>query len=182
MAASKYVIWSNHDLDFDDWKDDLMAEYPDKSESELYDLMHEINATYLDDERRTLDIQLDETIIMIADVGRWNGRFPGYRIIRSGNIKDCLDISLDYATFYVDERGDLRCDAYHHDGVNHYLYRMYKNDASEARREVFENKILEGTATKQDVRRLTSRLGDAIGAVYGWPRFKGNIPVLQKER
>ena len=29
----RHVIWSNYDLDFDDWKDDLAEEYPDASPS-----------------------------------------------------------------------------------------------------------------------------------------------------
>ena len=36
MSAENHVIWSNYDLDLDDWRDDLQAEYPEKSEDELY--------------------------------------------------------------------------------------------------------------------------------------------------
>ena len=32
MSAENHVIWSNYDLDLDDWRDDLQAEYPEKSE------------------------------------------------------------------------------------------------------------------------------------------------------
>ena len=32
----KHIIWSNINLDLDDWKDDLKEEYPDKSDDELY--------------------------------------------------------------------------------------------------------------------------------------------------
>lgn len=28
MAKTKHVIWSNLDLDLDDWRDDLLEEYP----------------------------------------------------------------------------------------------------------------------------------------------------------
>ena len=37
--------------------------------------------------------------------------------------------------------------------------------------EAIENlkaKILDGTATRADITRLTKRLGDDIGKVYGW--------------
>ena len=102
MSAENHVIWSNYDLDLDDWRDDLQAEYPEKSEDELYALMTEINDGYLDDARANLDLQQPCEIILIADIGRWNGRFPGYQEIKSGNIKDCLHTSMDYATFYVD--------------------------------------------------------------------------------
>ena len=91
MNAQRHIILSNHELDYEDWKDDLEKEYPDLSDDERYSLMYEINDGYLDDERVNLDIQLDTPILMIADLGRWNGRFPGYGEIKSGNIKDCLE-------------------------------------------------------------------------------------------
>ena len=43
----KHIIWSNYDLDYDDWKDDLEADYPDLSEQERIALMYEINCDYL---------------------------------------------------------------------------------------------------------------------------------------
>ena len=51
-------------------------------------------------------------------LGRWNGRFSGCREIASGNIADCLYTDMDYATWYVDKNGDLRCDAVHHDVIS----------------------------------------------------------------
>lgn len=168
VSTENHVIWSNQNLDLDDWRDVLLEQFPGKSEDELYVLMCEANDIQLADERMNLNIQMPNTILMIADVGRWNGRFPGYQEIKSGNIRDCLHTSLDYATFYVDKLGDLRCDAVHHDGTNHYLYRTYKRGVSDAQIERLQEKILDGTATRRDITRITTRLGDAIGKVYGW--------------
>lgn len=168
MTAENHVIWSNYNLDLDDWRDDLLEEYPDKSEDELYALMYEHNDLQLDDERVNLNIQMPGSILMIADIGRWNGRFSGYQEIKSGNIKDCLYTNMDYATFYVDKLGDLRCEAIHHDGTNHYLYRVYKRGVRESQIERLQEKILEGTATRRDITQITNRLGDAIGKAYGW--------------
>lgn len=58
VKGKRFVIWSNYDLDYDDWKDDLLDEYPELSERERMELMYEINGDYLDDERNNLDIQL----------------------------------------------------------------------------------------------------------------------------
>lgn len=55
MTKDKYVLWSDIDLDFDDWKDDLQAEYPEMSENELLAVMYKINADHLGDERMNLD-------------------------------------------------------------------------------------------------------------------------------
>ena len=125
MSEDRHIIWSNFYLDYDDWKDDLEADYPDLSEQERIALMYEINGDYLDDERMNLNVQLSAPILVIGDLGLWHGRRMGYKEIASGKISDCLYIDTDYATWYVDRLGDLRCDAIHHDGTNHYLYRTY---------------------------------------------------------
>ena len=137
--------------------------------------------TFQDDERMNLDIQLDTSILLIADLGRWNGRFPGYGEIKSGNIKDCLESEMDDLTWYVDHLGDLRCDAIHHDGTNHYLYRCYKPGIRETQIDLLKEKILAGTATRSDITRVTRRLGDEIAKVYGFSIPRTRQPV-SKER
>lgn len=167
MSKDRYVLWSDINLDFEDWKDDLQAEYPDESESSLIERMYETNAEYINDERANLDVQLSQPIIIIGDLGRWNGRVSGYKMIDSGNIKDCLYTDCDYAEWYVDKRGDLRCEAVHHDGTNYYLYRVFKDGVSRAQIENLQNKIYFGKATRADITRVTKRLGDEINKVYG---------------
>ncbi len=164
----RHVIWSNYDLDFDDWKDDLAEEYPDTSQSVLEDLMYERNGEYLDDERTNLNIQLNEPILVIANLGLWNGRRMAYKEIPSGNIRDCLYSDYDYTTWYVDRNGDFRCEDIHHDGTNHYLYRAYKDGVTEAQKDRLKEKLYSGTATRADITRVTKRLGDEISKVYGW--------------
>ena len=90
MTDQKHLIWSDLDLDYEDWRADLEAEYPELSEYERMALMHEINGHYLDDERANLNIQLDQPILIIADLGLWTGRHMSYKEIASGNIRDCL--------------------------------------------------------------------------------------------
>ena len=65
--------------------------------------------------------------------------------------------------------GDLRCDAIHHDGTNHYLYRAYKDGVSETQIDNLKEKIYRGTATRADITRITRRLGDEIAKVHGFP-------------
>ena len=48
MKEERHVIWSNYGLDYEDWRDDLEADYPDLSEDERISLMYEINGDYLD--------------------------------------------------------------------------------------------------------------------------------------
>ena len=178
LASDRHIIWSDVSLDPDDWRDgykDFLEinglDDDPNNEDKLYQWMVETNADYLDDERVNLNIQLSQPIIVIGDLGRWNGRVMGYKMIDSGNIKDCLYSDTDFTEWYVDKYGDLRADAVHHDGTNHYLYRVFKNSVTPEQAERLQDKIYMGKATRADITRVTRRLGDEIAAVYGW-----NIP------
>lgn len=171
----RHIIWSNQNLDVDDWREDykefLEANELDddpNDEQALYEWMEETNYDYLSDERVNLNVQLSQPIIVIGDIGRWNGRVMGYKMIDSGNIKDCLYSDTDMTEWYVDRYGDLRADAVHHDGTNHYLYRVFKDTASPEQIERLQEKIYYGKATRADITRVTKRLGDEIAAVYGF--------------
>ena len=132
----RHIIWSDISLDLDDWRESLEELYPGYSDDELYDIMVKSNAENLYDERVNLNIQLSQPIIVIGDLGRWNGRVSGYKMIDSGNIKDCLYSDTDYTEWYVDKYGDLRADAVHHDGTNHYLYRVFKDGVTDMQIEI----------------------------------------------
>ena len=170
----RHIIWSNQNLDVDDWREDykefLEANELDDNpndEQALHEWMEETNYDYLSDERVNLNVQLSQPIIVIGDIGRWNGRVMGYKDIPSGNIRDCL---------YADKYGDLRAEATHHDGTNHYLYRVFKDGVSETQMENLRDKIYHGKATRDDITRLTRRLGDEIAAVYGFDIPKQRTP------
>lgn len=183
-TIDRHIIWSNVNLDLDDWRDDMKEQLlengyaPDEiTEDRLYEEMLDTNYSYLDDERINLNIQEAQPIIVIADLGRWNGRFQGYKMIESGNIRDCLYSDTDYTEWYVDKLGDLRADAIHHDGTNHYLYRAFKDNATPEQIKRLQDKIYSRIATRSDITRVTKRLGDDIGKVYGW-----NFPKQNKSR
>ena len=174
-TTDRHIIWSDMNLNLDDWresyKDFLEINEIDgnpNDEHKLYEYMVETNGEYLSDERANLNVQLSQPIIVIGDIGRWNGRVMGYKMIDSGNIKDCLYSDTDMTEWYVDKYGDFRADAVHHDGTNHYLYRVFKDNASTEQIERLQEKIYCGRATRADITRVTRRLGDEIAAVYGF--------------
>ena len=84
----RHVVWSNENLDLEDWRESLEELYPGYSDDELYEIMCDSNAENLCDERVNLNIQLSQPILVVADLGLWNGRRMGYKEIESGNIRD----------------------------------------------------------------------------------------------
>ena len=184
--SDRHIIWSNMNLEADDWRDSY-KEYLEingldddpNDENKLYEYMVEANDDYLSDERRNLDIQFSQPIIVIGDLGRWNGRVTGYKMIDSGNITNCLYSDTDYTEWYVDKYGDLRANAVHHDGTNHYLYRVFKDGVTDTQIENLQDKIYNGKATRADITRVTKRLGDEIAEVYGFPIPKQRQPNEQ---
>lgn len=183
----RHIVWSDQNLDIEDWREDY-KEYLEANnldldpndENAIYEWMVETNGEYLSDERVNLNIQLSQPIIVIGDLGRWNGRVMGYKMIDSGNIKDCLYSDTDFTEWYVDKYGDFRADAIHHDGTNHYLYRVFKDGVTESQIERLQDKIYMGKATRADITRVTKRLGDEIGRVYGWD-FPKNRTAIERE-
>ena len=159
MKDSRHIIWTDY-LDYDDWKEDLEAQYPELSANERMNLMYEINGTYFQDEKTNLDIQLSRPILVVGDLGLWHGRRMGYKEIESGNISDCLytERDIDNATWFVDKNGDFRCEAIHHDGTNHYLPRL------QGRR--FRN------ANRQSERKDIPRYGDPCGHYKNNPQAR----------
>lgn len=170
-----FIIWSDENLDLEDWRDDLLEEAKSNdedpaalTESQLYDRMVERNSEQLYDERANLNIDLGEPILVIADLGLWHGRCLAYREIMSGNIKDCLYSEHDYTTWYVDGYANLRCDDIHHDGTNHYLYRVWKSNISEKNKETVRKAIRNRSVTPTLLSRYTNAIGPYIANVYGW--------------
>ena len=168
MNNFEYVIWSNESLEWEDWRDAFDEDCEQYSDDEKFQLMNNLNNDYLEDDRREMDVCVGSPIIIIADIGKWDGRHAGYRILESVNLRDCLYSELDGVTWYVDGKGDFRMDGYHHDGHNHYLYRKFKEGIGSDVRDEFCEKILDHTLTKEDIEAVTERLGDVLEELYGF--------------
>ena len=162
----KLIVWSN--IDTKELEEFIAGEHPDVGESEKNELMYDYLNLMLDDERINLNVVLDEPILCIADLGLWNGRKQGYKVIQSGNIRDCLSAIGDYTEWYVDNSGNFRCTDIHHDGTNYYEYRTWKPNVSCERRQNLLRKICNGTATRKDITRVTTGIGRKIAEIYGF--------------
>ena len=103
-------------------------------------------------------------ILAIADLGRWNGRHQGYRVIHSNKIISCLsDASgYDYIKFYTDIVGDFKLDGVHHDGTDYITYREVKETTTEGQLDRLLQKIYDGEATRADITRYTRGIGKKV--------------------
>lgn len=167
----KRNIWSNMNLNIEDWRADY-AEYigmneldeDPNDEEAIYNWMVEMNDCYLEDERHNLDKVLDGRILVIADLGLWNGRSQGYGIL-GRNIKDILRYQYDYAEFYGDGY-NIRGTEVHHDGTNYYEYRVIREDRN------IDN-LLVAIADGEEISRqklnyYTKSLYKYVKDIYGW--------------
>ena len=110
MKEERHVIWSNYGLDYEDWRDDLEAEYPDLSENERISLMYEINGDYLDDERANLNVQLSQPILVVGDLGLWNGdgtNFYLYRVYKDSASPSQIELLKEKLYRGIATRADI---------------------------------------------------------------------------
>ena len=124
----------------------------------------------LEDERVNLDKELGANILVIADLGLWDGRKPGYKVI-GRNLKDIFNASCgDYQKIWHDpETDDILEDDIHHDGTNHYRFREIRAGVD---MEPLLDAIYNGDFTEEDVAKYTKPLGKYVRKVYGWKKKK----------
>lgn len=163
----KHTIWSNVDLNLDDWRDDILNIYPDKSEEQLFDIMIDWNNDDLDSQRENLSSPVGATIVAIADLGLWNRRASAFKLFKSGKISDCLYSEEDYVEWFVED-GEFKSVMHHHDGSNYILYRKFKPNVSEEGIEDFCDQIYSGVMNEETIEEMTEPLGADIAKVFGW--------------
>ena len=172
------VIWSNEVDVIEEIEKTLLEHkgddgyYLNIDETNSWSCACEQNDDYLSDEQANLNIEVGEEIIIIADLGLWDGRRMAYKQTFKTNIADLLVPDNDYVRWFVDDRGDMMARSIHHDGTNYYLYRAWKSGLTDLQKGNFLNKVFYGKATRKDITRYTRRIGDYVADVYGW-KIKG---------
>lgn len=157
----KKVIWTN-DVQIQDFEDCFQEGIVD--EAEKYKRMYELIDMYFEDELINLDKELPGNILVIADLGLWNGRRPGYREL-GNNLNNILKVAVgDYFTVYYDG-DDIRATDIHHDGTNHYLFRLIRDDENI---DILKKKIFDDTFTTEDIEQYTISLAPFVKEIYGW--------------
>ena len=165
----KNIIWSNMNLNIDDWRDGYaefceINEIEPGNEYDIYNWMEETNADYLDDERMNLNKQLDGDLLIMGDLGLWNGRAHGYKIARA-NLNAIFDIDDDLTEFYGDGR-EIRATGCHHDGRNYYQFRAIRpgRDIDKLLNAIYNGEYI----SPQKLNYYTRSIYKDIANIYGW--------------
>lgn len=161
----KRTIWQNIDLKIEDWKDFLEESFPTvTTEYEQLNLIQELNSEYLWDERANLNKEIDGRILAIVDIGRWDGRCSGYKIL-DNNISSILDTDCDYCEWYSDGY-NIKFKGHHHDGTNYVEYRVIREDRNieNLLRDIFYDEEI----SRKKLNYYTKSLHSYIAEIYGW--------------
>lgn len=160
INKQRRIIWSNDE--YAEWCEAMANEITeDEINPEVYYYDCEIN---LDDEKCNLNKEVDGYIIAFCNLGFWNGRRNGAKLVGT-NVKDIFDAyGCDSNTFYCDVH-NVRFDGSHHDGSHHLLFRVAK-DKDAAKR--LANKIAYHNMSEAEFRKATRSLRPYVAKVYGW--------------
>lgn len=161
----KRTIWQNIELKIEDWKDFLEESFPTVTdEYEQLNLIQELNSEYLWDERANLNKKIDGKILVLCDIGRWNGRAQGYKIL-DDNISSILEPDCDYCEWYSDGY-NIKCKGIHHDSTNYYEYRVIRENRKidNLLRDIFYGEEI----SRKKLNYYTKSLHPYVAEVYGW--------------
>ena len=159
VNKQKRIIWTNND--YDEWAEAMANEITDEEITPEY--YYDCRENDLCDERANLNVEVDGYIVAFANLGMWNGRVNGAKLVGT-NVSSILYSSNDYVTWYCDPY-NVKAEMIHHDGTNYVLYRV-ANDKEQAEKLV--DKIAYGNMSEEEFRKRTKSLRPYVAKVYGW--------------
>lgn len=171
----KNIIW-NSEINIDEWRDDvyeISESYPNiinedgtLNADNFYDAIYDIKETYFEDEKANLDVPTEGDIIIIADLGLWDGRHTAYLDTHLNKANAILCAHMNGNMCFFSDGKDICATESHHDGINHYTYRVVKPNRDIDR---LKAKIHNGEQiTRQMISYYTRSLLPTVANVYGW--------------
>lgn len=185
----QYIIWdelmSEEDIQaaMDEYRED--PEYASLSDDTLRRLVEEDNYENLECEKANLSgIDLPTGLVITGLVQRWNGIYFGALAPDKTpeTISKCLRGFCDsqsYLTIYVED-GELLIREAHHDGVNLYQVRAWRPEIDDGQKDAFWDDFCGNEDIGKHLERMTFRVGDLIGDIYGW-EFDGRPACIAQK-
>ena len=166
----EYTIYDDCNVSLDDytdvfeqWEEDYGEELTDDDKWQM--VWNELQF-WFDAEVGNLNKRLTTEVIAIADLGLWDGRRSGYKIL-GNNLNDIFNVTEDYNIWTYD-RYNVRGKLIHHDGTNYVLYRAFKDGLTEEQKEHFCDAIYHGKCNERMISRYTRSLVPDVAEVYGF--------------
>jgi len=117
-----------------------------------------------------MDIRPNYPILVICDLGLWNGRRTGYRILSDCSLNQIFSVACgDQVTFYSDGY-NIRCEDIHHDGTNNYIFKELTGDENRCAPlldAIYYQKNLKTIKTL--ARRYSRSVLPYVAEIYGLP-------------
>lgn len=165
------IIFDNTNVNEDDYKNEFLAwcnlNNYDPEEKDLDEFIQDELDIWLEDEHVNLNEPCGD-ILVIADLGFWDGRRNGYKILKTRKVNGIFDVlgrDYSYFKFYCD-RYNVKAELHHHDGTHYitfYEVREGKNI------QPLLNRIYEGEeVTNKEIGRYCKSLRPKIAKIYGW--------------
>lgn len=141
-------------------------DFEDYETTDVTDTIYEEIDMWFDDEQSNLFRILDGRILCIADMGLWNGRRSGYKIL-GNNLNEVLTcgIGCDEKEIYCDGFNVL-AKGYHHDGTNYVEFREIREDRNidNLLNKLYNNEEV----TRREINYYTKSLRPYVKQIYGF--------------
>ena len=167
-------------FDSTDWTDIeafIREEYPDIEENSnaWWDVFTDVQWVEFENLLTDMkDIDTNDGFICIADVGRWNGRYSGYKEIKGDNVCEALcEINRGDDIVVSVTEGDLTVTISDHDASTYATLREWRHNLSDEAKDKFMDALYYGKATESMIRWYTKPIGKKIAKYYGWKDDKG---------
>ena len=116
-------------------------------------------ADYSNLENILSDIKVSDNIIVIADLGLWDGRRTAYKILDKDATSIISGINYyEYPEIEINENNELYATDVHHDGTNYYRFRIWRSGVSEKVKERFLDSIYYGEVSEDEIVKYTKAL------------------------
>ena len=170
-ANNYFGIWNSQDIYdsevFDSVRESI-AECNERSVDEVSnEEVYEVWNDDLDAEKTNLNKELDGCIVALADLGFWNGRANGGKVLGNNLNSIFQGFGCDDHEWYAD-RYNVRGNFFHHDGTHHVVFRLAK-DRDTAQR-IVEQVAYHGLSIEQAMRK-TKSIRPYVAKIYGWKSF-----------
>ena len=131
----KHIVWQGQlFVDYYDaslqeaYRDTLDANGWNKRDYSIDDFVYDECEESLDAEMDNLSsLTYDNSIIAIADLGRWDGRHSAYLEGGIFSVPKVLQTFANYNTEFYVSNTDLCATTVHHDGRNYWRFRRWKD-------------------------------------------------------